>query len=301
MSIDQVRYQRLGYLALNVSNLAASQNYYENLKGLQVDEPARDGVLFLRCSDRHHDLVLYEGGEPGLKRAAWQMESDAALDALLTHLVEIGIATVPVSDEEAAFLQISRAFRMTEPTTGAVLEFYVDMASAPSSYVQTHTKITRLGHVVLNSTDRDATEKFFREHLNFRVSDRIGTMVSFMRAFPNPLHHTLGVGAGETCGLNHINFMVTELADIGKAANRMKQAGVDVVFGIGKHPPSESYFIYFLDPDGMTTEYSFGMEEFPEVGAREPRMMPPQLESLDYWGGIPDMRFAKQGKLEPLR
>lgn len=301
MSIDQVRYRGLGYIALNVSDVAASKRFYADLKGLQADDAARDGVVFLRCSDQHHDLVLYQSSEPGLKRAAWQMESEQALDALLAHFASIGIDTFEVSAEETAFLKIGRAYRMTEPTTGAVMEFYVEMAPALTPYQPTHTKIARLGHLVLNSKDRPATEKFLREHMNFRVSDRIDGLVSFMRAFPNVLHHTLGIGAGETNGLNHINFMVTEMADIGKANNRMKQAGVEVVFGIGKHPPSESYFIYFLDPDGMTTEYSYGMEEFPEVGAREPREMPAKLESLDYWGGIPDRRFAKEGKLEPLQ
>jgi 2,3-dihydroxy-p-cumate/2,3-dihydroxybenzoate 3,4-dioxygenase len=174
------------------------------------------------------------------------------------------------------------------------------MAPAPTPYEPTHTRIARLGHVVLTSPDRPATEKFMMEHMNFRVSDRIQNVVTFMRCFPNPYHHSFGVGAGPKPGLNHINFMVTELADVGKGNNRMKQADVPIVYGIGKHPPSESIFLYFLDPDGMTIEYSFGMEEFPEVAPREPREMPPSLESIDYWGGIPDPRFAKVGVLEPL-
>lgn len=44
-----------------------------------------------------------------------------------------------------------------------------------------------------------------------------------------------------------------------------------VVFGPGRRPASTSVFLYFLDPDGMTLEYSFGMEEFPQIGARAPR------------------------------
>jgi 2,3-dihydroxy-p-cumate/2,3-dihydroxybenzoate 3,4-dioxygenase len=60
-------------------------------------------------------------------------------------------------------------------------------------------------------------------------------------------------------------------------------------------------FFYFLDPDGITLEYSFGMEEFPEVGARAPRLMPNKMESIDYWGAVPDPRFAKIGAIEPLQ
>ncbi len=48
----------------------------------------------------------------------------------------------------------------------------------------------------------------------------------------------------------------------------------------------------------MTVEYSFGMEEFPEVGAREPRMLEPVPESLDTWGAVPDPMFGKCGVIE---
>ena len=46
--------------------------------------------------------------------------------------------------------------------------------------------------------------------------------------------------------------------------DRLRKAEVPIVYGPGRHPPSGSFFLYFLDPDGMTLEYSHGMEEFPE-------------------------------------
>jgi len=300
MSVDGIRFRRLGYIALNVTDLAQSRRFYEELVGLKVDMDAAGGILFLRCSGAHHDIALYEAAVPGVKRIGWQMESAEALAAVRSHFEEIGIKCHPVSSGEAAVLGIKEAFRATEPTTGATFEFYVDMAPAPTPYVPTHTKIARLGHLVLSSPDRPATEAFLIDHMNFRVSDRIDGMVTFMRCFPNPYHHSFGVGQAAKAGLNHVNFMVTEMADIGKANNRMKHAGVPIVYGIGKHPPSESVFLYFLDPDGMTVEYSYGMEEFPEVDPRTPREMPAKLESIDYWGGVPDPRSGKVGELERL-
>jgi 2,3-dihydroxy-p-cumate/2,3-dihydroxybenzoate 3,4-dioxygenase len=300
MAISDIRFRRLGYLAVNVSDLEKSREFYERKVGLKVDNDPSGGSLFLRCSDRHHDLVLYEAAVPGLKRIGWQMESAAAMTAVRTHFAEIGIKMVPVSQDECTDLMIGEAFRATEPTTGVTFEFYVEMAAAPAPYEPTHTLIARLGHVVITSADRLATETFLIEHLNFRVSDRIDGSTTFMRAFPSPYHHTFAVGQGDTPRLNHINFMVSEMADLGKGNNRMKQNGVPVVFGIGKHPPSESYFLYFLDPDGHTIEYSYGMEEFPEQGPRNPRNMPRAMESIDYWGGIPDARFGKAGVFERL-
>lgn len=301
MAVSDIRYQRLGYVALNVSDIAQSRVFYETNVGLTVDGQDDDSLLCLRCSDRHHDIVLYRG-DPGLKRVAWQMESREALDAVHAEFTSLGLEITPVSTEETVALAIGDAFRITEPTTGVTFEFYVDMAPAPAVYVPTHTKIARLGHVVVNSADRPATEAFLLDHMNFRVSDRIDGLVSFMRCYPNPYHHSFGIGVSrEDPALNHVNFMVSDLADIGRGNNRMKQADVPIVFGIGKHPPSESIFLYFLDPDGLTVEYSFGMEEFPEVAPRAPRDMPAKLESIDYWGGVPDPRSGKHGAIERLK
>jgi 2,3-dihydroxy-p-cumate/2,3-dihydroxybenzoate 3,4-dioxygenase len=74
---------------------------------------------------------------------------------------------------------------------------------------------------------------------------------------------------------------------------------VPVVFGPGRHIASGSVFLYFLDPDGLTLEYSFGMEEFPEVDPRPPRILPPVPESIDSWGAIPDPRMTTIGEIAP--
>ena len=48
----------------------------------------------------------------------------------------------------------------------------------------------------------------------------------------------------------------------------------------------------------MTLEYSFGMEEFPETDPRAPRRLPLALESIDYWGAVPQAEFGKGGTIE---
>ena len=96
-------------------------------------------------------------------------------------------------------------------------------------------------------------------------------VAEWLRAWPNPLHHSLALLQHSANTLHHINFMVTDIDDIGQAMNRMKGAGVPIVFGPGRHLPSTSIFLYFLDPDGNTNEFSFGMELFEEEGARGPR------------------------------
>ena len=98
--------------------------------------------------------------------------------------------------------------------------------------------------------------------------------------------------------LHHVNFMVTEINDIGRALHRLRAQGVPIVHGPGKHPTSGSIFLYFLDPDGITLEYSFGMEEFLEADAREPRLLFAAPESIDSSGTSRDLKMGAVGEIE---
>lgn len=294
------RYRRLGYVALNVTDMSKSVDFYTTLLGLQAAGNGSNGEKLFRCSARHHDVILHQGRDAGLRRIGWEMENADHTARIRHHLEGLGIATVDVAGDEQATLGIHDAFRITEPNSGATFEFFSKLDEASGAYEPTVAKIERLGHVVLNVKDHPVAEKFFMEQLNFRASDRIDGAVTFMRCFPNPLHHSLGLSNGGRNALHHVNFMVTDVDDIGKALWRMKKSDVQIVFGPGRHPPSDSMFLYFLDPDGITVEYSFGMEEFPEIDPRQPRRLPLGLQSIDYWGAVPAPEMASKGVIEPL-
>ena len=297
---DSLRYRRLGYVALNVSDIGRSLEFYEKRLGLQRAGEADDGEFLLRCSRRHHDVVLHASETAGLRRIGWELEDAENVTRAREIYRSLGIATVDVGVEACTRLGIHDAFRVSEPHTGATFEYFHSFEPAVDAYSPTVAKIERLGHVVLSVQDHAAAETFFLETLNFRASDHIEGAVTFMRCFPNRLHHSLGLSKGGANRLHHVNFMVTDVDDIGKALWRMKKNDVPIVFGPGRHPPSDSMFLYFLDPDGLTLEYSFGMEEFPEVDARAPRRMPLGLESIDYWGGAPEPGMAAVGEIERL-
>jgi len=293
------RYRRLGYVALNVTDVERTKAFYADIVGLQAAGSAGDEHLF-RCTDAHHDVVIQQSAEPGLRRIAWEMASSDDLVKIENHLSNLGLKVHIVSRQECEALGIERAIRTTQPHTGACFEFFHHMRAATQQFEPTVAKIVRLGHVVIATQDHQACEKFLLDEFNFRASDRIEGAVTFMRCFPNPLHHSLGLSNGKRNHLHHVNFMVTDLDDIGTAFYRLQKNNVPIVYGPGRHPPSGSVFLYYLDPDGMTLEFSYGMEEFPEVEPREPRLLPKSLQSFDYWGAVPTPEFAAKGEIEPL-
>lgn len=293
------RYVKLGYVALNVSNLERSKHFYETLWGLGLSDAGAGGELYLRCSDDHHNVVLYKGASPGLKRIGWEMETEADLDELAGALGRNGIEVSEVNAKERAVLHQGRSIRFSCPFTGATHECYADMHRLGGRpWIPTHTKIQRLGHVVLKTPRYEEAVRFYMDVLNFKASDKVDAFITFLRCFPNPFHHSFALAKSSKGALHHVNFMVTEVDDIGKGLWRFKANDVPVVRGPGRHPPSGSMFLYVLDPDGLTVEYSFGMEEFPEANPRKPRLLPPGGESGDFWNCPTDPRAGATGEIE---
>jgi 2,3-dihydroxy-p-cumate/2,3-dihydroxybenzoate 3,4-dioxygenase len=291
------RYKKIGYVALNVTDVQKSTEFYDKVVGLLHVEENEKGLSFFRCSNDHHNVILYPSTESGIKRVGFQMENDQELEKAYNQFVKNGLDPREVSEAELKELKQGRSFRIVEPNTGLELEFYSKMMHMIKNFVPTHTKIERLGHVVLNVVDVDSTIKFFEENLNFIVSDHLGEN-AWLRCFPNPYHHSFALIKNTENKLHHVNFMVEDIDDIGIAKNRILNGDVPIAFGPGRHEPSESIFFYFLDPDGMTMEYSFGMEEFPEEKARDARLLETSPWTLDRWGGKPSPEFASKGKIE---
>jgi 2,3-dihydroxy-p-cumate/2,3-dihydroxybenzoate 3,4-dioxygenase len=298
MSIEApFRYRKLGYVALTVTQLERSVRFYRDLLGLELVEE-RDGAAFLRCSNDHYNVVLYQGVSPGLRRVAWELESQADAERAFARFDSLGLGPCRIDSTESTSLRQGTGFRVRVPGSGLEFEYYGITTVMAREWTPTVAKIARLGHVVIGSNDLATAKAALLRDFGFVESDFVEDRFSFMRCFPNPFHHTFAVGASEGNHLHHINFMVTDIDDVGRAWHRMTQAGVKIAFGIGRHPPSGSVFLYFYDPDGMTVEYSFGMEEFPETGARQPRMLEPVPASLDTWGAVPDVMFGKVGAIE---
>lgn len=291
------RYKRLGYVALNVTDLEKSSAFYRDIVGLALTEQTGE-FSALRCSQDHHNVLLYPAKNAGLKRIGFELETRRDLERAKAYVAGLGVEVEDVSAEELERLRTVSAFRFRVPGSGVCLEFFVQTMHLAQAYVPTVAKIERLGHVVLNVADFDLAMEWFTGKLGFVVSDFVPGFAAFLRCFPNPLHHSLAILAGTEDHLNHVNFMVTDIDDIGRGMNRMKKNDIEIVFGPGRHQPSESIFLYWLDPDRMTVEYSFGMERFPEENAREARLLEPVPGTLDTWGSVPSPAFGKFGAIE---
>ena len=92
-------------------------------------------------------------------------------------------------------------------------------------------------------------------------------------------------------GVQHVNHQVHGVDDVMRSYYFLRERGVRIVFGPGRHPTSGAVFLYFEGPDGMVYEYSTGVRliQPQEEASYRPRQFPFAPESFCMWGSKPDI------------
>ena len=292
MSVElPFRHRRFGYVVLDVTDIEKSSHFATEVFALDAAGEASNGGRFFRCGTKHHDVLLRPAKQAAFVRSALELETEEDLDKAYAHYSKLGWKPQWVAADETTELGLERAFRINEPVNGICWEYYARITYNNLPLKNRTTSFKEFGHFGLWVPDCRATTESMIKNMGFANSDYLeGWRISLLRAQPNPNHHTfapVGSPIGKL-GFHHIAFMVNSIDDIGLLFNRVKRMGVKVQFGMGRHPTSGSIHLYIYDPDHMVWEYTLGMEQFPELNAREPRRMSADPASFDLWQAVPD-------------
>ncbi len=203
------RHRKLGYVALNVTDIENSITFYRDTVGLDLTASA-DQTAFFRCSQDHHNVILYEAEKPGLKRIGWEVENVENLELAQKHFAALGLETKDVDENELSVLCQGRSFRVREPNTKLTFEYYGNIQQSPKEFQPRAAKIARLGHVAVCTKDFSATLNFVTQKMNFRVSDTFGDVLAFFVAFLIPITiPTHWVGHRKTVSITSISWSPT--------------------------------------------------------------------------------------------
>jgi 2,3-dihydroxy-p-cumate/2,3-dihydroxybenzoate 3,4-dioxygenase len=289
--ITPFRHRRLGYLSFNVTDIDKATQFATDVFGLDLVTETADGSRFFRGATGHQDIVLAPASQAAFVRSAWELELDADLDIAFSHYRSIGLEPYWINDKECGELRLQRGFRVVDPVVGATWEYFAEM---------THLSVPRKNHLTsfqggkhfgLLVPNYKAATDYLLNNMGFLMSDYFeGHVVSLIRAWPNPNHHSLAIldSHGGQARFHHLAFMVETIDDIGRLFNRVEQFGVQIQFGIGRHPTSGSIHLYVYGPDLFVWEYTLGMEQFAAHDARPPRRFALDPAEFDLWGAVPD-------------
>ena len=138
----------------------------------------------------------------------------------------------------------------------------------------------KISHIVLHSPNHKAATQFFVDVLGFRVSDWLGDFMSFLRC--NEWHHRIAIVPGPPC-LNHVAYDMPSIDEMMRGIARLKQRGIDVRWGPGRHTAGNNAFSYFVTPNGFAVEYTSELERVNET-SWQPTTYTPGPRIMDQWG-----------------
>jgi catechol 2,3-dioxygenase len=128
-------------------------------------------------------------------------------------------------------------------------------------------QLRKIGHVVLNVSDLDASVRFYTELLGLQVSDRYpGTMVPGGMVFMHlgGDHHGIALVGGasktERTSLNHFALEVGSPDEVFRARAWLRKQGVPIHFE-GRRRAGCQIAVEFQDPDGNNVEIYWGIDQ----------------------------------------
>jgi catechol 2,3-dioxygenase-like lactoylglutathione lyase family enzyme len=294
----------LRHVDLAVPDHDKQLNFFTNTWGLTA-EHGEEGLTFLAAegSPEQYVVRIRRAAEKRIDLIAFGAATAEDVDRLAAQVASSGVRLVSEPDK----LQTpggGYGFRFFD-NEGRTVEVSSDVGVREHRKIEEGESIpVRLSHVVINSADPEATRTFYEQHLGFVLSDtlmhpRMGHMMWFMRV--NPWHHSMAIARCPHPSLHHVSFEMRGIDEYMRGTGRLLRAGVEKIWGPGRHLAGNNTFSYFLDPHGNTVEYTTELDTVDE-DAWHPHVYDfTQPEVTDQWGTANQMNefVAKKSFNDP--
>lgn len=259
---------KLGYLGLEVSDLGAWRRFAQDLLGLSAGTTRPDGALPFQMDEYAHRLILHEGPADDVSYIGWELVDRAAVDALAGRLEQARVGVHSGTESEISARGVAHLLWFEDPN-GIRTEIFhgPSMAREPffSDRIRSgfRTADQGMGHVLVNASDSDETERFYRDVLGFTLTDYVDTE-AFHGVFlhVNPRHHSFAFAELPLKKrLHHVMLEVNSIDDVGLAFDRCHELGVPLQRTIGRHQNDRMVSFYGYTPSGFCFEVGWGGRE----------------------------------------
>jgi 3,4-dihydroxyphenylacetate 2,3-dioxygenase len=263
---------RVAYMEIQVTDLAASREFYVDILGLHVTYED-DNEIYLRSAEEfiHHNLVLKQGDVAAVGAFSYRVRSPEDVDKAEAFYTELGCRVERRAD---GFVRgIGDSVRVEDPL-GFPYEFFydVDHVERLAWRYDLHIpgELVRLDHFNQVTPDVPRAARYMQD-LGFRITEEIsdsdGTVyAAWMRRKPT-VHDTAMTG-GDGPRMHHVAFATHEKHNILAICDKLGalRRSDAIERGPGRHGVSNAFYLYLRDPDGHRVE----------------------IYTQDYWTGDPD-------------
>ncbi len=262
----------LAYMRIEATDMAAWREYGLKVLGMVEGKGSDPDALYLRMDDFPARLVIFPGDHDRLSVSGWETANAAELQEVRDNLSVAGVAFKEGTVEQLQDRRVDELITFEDPS-GNTLEAFHGAALEHRRVVSPygHKFVTGeqgLGHVVLSTTDDDASLRFYRDVLGFRLRDSMRLppqMVgrpadgkpAWLRFFGcNPRHHSLAFLPMPTpSGIVHLMIEVENSDDVGLCLDRALRKKVKMSATLGRHVNDLMLSFYMKTPGGFDIEF----------------------------------------------
>ncbi|MDT2004200.1 2,3-dihydroxybiphenyl 1,2-dioxygenase [Rhodococcus opacus] len=262
----------LAYMRIEATDMAAWREYGLKVLGMVEGKGTDPNALYLRMDDFPARLVIFPGETDRLSVSGWETANAAELQEVRDNLSAAGVAFKEGTAEQLQDRRVDELITFEDPS-GNTLEAFHGAALEHRRVVSPygHKFVTGeqgLGHVVLSTTDDDASLRFYRDVLGFRLRDSMRLppqMVgrpadgkpAWLRFFGcNPRHHSLAFLPMPTpSGIVHLMIEVENSDDVGLCLDRALRRKVKMSATLGRHVNDLMLSFYMKTPGGFDVEF----------------------------------------------
>ncbi|MDV7241228.1 MULTISPECIES: iron-dependent extradiol dioxygenase HsaC [Rhodococcus] len=262
----------LAYMRIEATDMAAWREYGLKVLGMVEGKGSNTDALYLRMDDFPARLVIFPGDHDRLSVSGWETANAAELEQVRNNLSTAGVPFKEGTAEQMQDRRVDELITFEDPS-GNTLEAFHGAALEHRRVVSPygHKFVTGeqgLGHVVLSTTDDDASLRFYRDVLGFRLRDSMRLppqMVgrpadgkpAWLRFFGcNPRHHSLAFLPMPTpSGIVHLMIEVENSDDVGLCLDRALRKKVKMSATLGRHVNDLMLSFYMKTPGGFDIEF----------------------------------------------
>lgn len=261
-------------IELGVPALKRSLDFYQGVWGLQMANVEGHTVHLRATGLEHHVVTLREQPRTSMLNVHFAVKDRGAVDQLHAKAVAHGVTVVCAPAPLPASAGGGYGFSFLTPD-GQPLTVSAEVAQHADEIIDVSCP-KNLTHVVINSADVAQQLAFFKDMLDFRLSDTTDIM-EFIRGGTD--HHSVAIARSGGPSLNHMAFEMTDIDGLMLGSGRLRRGGFEIEWGVGRHGPGNNIFSYFIEPNGFVAEYTTGMQQIDETTY--------QPQSAEYWRTFP--------------
>jgi catechol-2,3-dioxygenase len=287
---------------LSLPDLLEAEKFYRAF-GLDVQRQAH--TLKVGAAETGHYVIrAHQGTRKKLLGLSFGIHlSD--LERFIQHFSELGLEFQRKREEELTEILCLRdpdgtpiELRVAKKTSPSIA---TDPRSIPRQMSPTRSQAKkvqprRFSHILLFTSNIDASIRFYRDALGLNLSDRAGGEIAFMHTPHGSDHHLVAFVQSTGPGLHHSSWDVATIDDIGIGRRQLELSGYGRGWGVGRHVLGSNYFFYAQEPWGGYIEYSFDMDFIPGPSTWVAKQHDAE-DAFYIWGPQPPEGFGDNSEL----